>query len=173
MKTLLSSAQRALWEDWFANSWSSGVSRTRRSNSWHLLVRREVKGNKVKYSLSNALEDTSVERLIFMQAQRYWIERSFQDAKNECGMGEYQARKWRSWHHHMTMVMLAMLFLLEQRLIYKEDIPLLSCFDVVVILSFLLPQRAFDTDELFRQMELRHKKRRAAIQSAYRKQGGG
>jgi len=102
-----------------------------------------------------------------------WIERSFQDAKNECGLGDYQARKWRSWHHHMTMVMLAMLFLLEQRLLYKEDIPLLSCVDVVVILSFLLPQRALDTDELFRQMKLRHKKRLSAIESAYRKQGSG
>ena len=140
------------------------------ANCWHLIVRREVKGNKVKFSLSNAPEDTSLERLIFMQAQRYWVERSFQDAKVECGLGEYQARKWRSWHHHMAMVMMAMLFLLEQRLFYKKNIPLLSCFDIVCILSFLLPQRAFTTDEVFRQMEVRHKKRQSAIDSAYRKQ---
>ena len=140
------------------------------AHCWHLIVRREVTGNKVKFSLSNAPENISLERLIFMQAQRYWIERSFQDAKVECGLGEYQARKWRSWHHHMAMVMMAMLFLLEQRLLYKRDIPLLSCFDIMCILSFLLPQRAFDTDEVFRQMEIRHKRRQAAIDSAYRKQ---
>ncbi|MCI5145212.1 MAG: hypothetical protein D3923_06690, partial [Candidatus Electrothrix sp. AR3] len=35
-----------------------------------------------------------------MQAQRFWIERSFQDAKNQCGMSDYQSRSWRSWHHH-------------------------------------------------------------------------
>ena len=51
----------------------------------------------MKFTLSNAPDNTSLERLIFMQAQRYWIERSFQDAKVECGLGEYQARKWRSW----------------------------------------------------------------------------
>ena len=55
---------------------------------------------------------TSLERLIFMQAQRYWVERSFQDAKVECGLDDYQARKWRSWQHHMAMVMMAMLFLI-------------------------------------------------------------
>jgi hypothetical protein len=65
---------------------------------------------------------------------------------------------------------MAMLFLLEQRLLYKRDIPLLSCFDIMCILSFLLPQRAFDTDEVFRQMEIRHKRRQVAIDSAYRKQ---
>ena len=72
-----------------------------------------------------------------MQAQRYWVERNFQDAKNQCGMGEYQARKWQSWHHHMAMVMMAMLFMVEQRIFYKDAYPLLSCFDIVCILKFL------------------------------------
>ena len=93
----------------------------------------------IKCSLSNASEDAKVKRLAFMQAQRYWIERVFQDAKNQCGLGEYQARKWRSWHHHMAMVMMAMLFMLEQRLLHKKQYPLLSCFDIVSILSFILP----------------------------------
>ena len=103
-----------------------------------------------------------------MQAQRYWIERIFQDAKNQCGLGEYQARKWRSWHHHMAMVMMAMLFMLEQRLLYMKQYPLLSCFDIVSILSFILPHRAINKQELIRQLELRHERRRSAIESAYR-----
>jgi SRSO17 transposase len=45
-----------------------------------------------------------------------WVERSFQDAKTSCGMSDYQARGWRSWHHHMALVMMAMLFMLEQRI---------------------------------------------------------
>ena len=107
-----------------------------------------------------------------MQAQRYRIERMFQDAKNQCGLGEYQARKWRSWHHHMAMVMMAMLFMVEQRLLYKDQYPLLSCFDIVSILSFILPHRAISEKEVFRQLEVRHHRRRAAIESAYRKQIG-
>ncbi len=140
------------------------------ANCWYLIVRREVKKNKIKYSLSNAPKSTSLKRLAFMQAQRYWIERTFQDAKNQCGLGEYQARKWRSWHHHMAMVMMAMLFMVEQRLLYKDQYPLLSCFDIVSILSFILPHRGITEKEVFRQLEVRHQRRQAAIESAYRKQ---
>ena len=138
------------------------------AHCWHLIVRREVKNKEIKYSLSNAPEDSPLQRLAFMQAQRYWIERIFQDAKNQCGLGEYQARKWRSWHHHMAMVMMAMLFMLEQRLLYKEQYPLLSCFDIVSILSFILPHRATTKQEVIRQLEIRHERRRSAIESAYR-----
>lgn len=140
------------------------------AHCWHLIVRREVKSKKIKYSLSNASKSTSLKRLAFMQAQRYWIERTFQDAKNQCGLGEYQARKWRSWHHHMAMVMMAMLFMIEQQLLYNDQYPLLSCFDIVSILSFILPYRAITEREVFRQMGVRHQRRRAAIESAYRKQ---
>jgi len=69
-----------------------------------------------KYSLSNAPEDISVEKLARMQGQRYWIERSFEDGKSAVGMGDYQVRGWRGWHHHMTVVMLAMLFMLKERM---------------------------------------------------------
>ena len=49
---------------------------------WHLLIRREVDSpNEIKYSLSNAEPDTSIERLAHMQGQRFWIERCFQDGK--------------------------------------------------------------------------------------------
>ncbi len=109
---------------------------------WHLVIRREVGASKIKYSLSNAHEETSLERFVYMQAQRYWIERSFQDAKTHCGLGDYQAKKWRSWHHHMAMVMMAMLFMLEERLFYKGSYPLLSCSDIVSILCYFLPNRA-------------------------------
>ena len=76
---------------------------------WHLVVRREIKSpHKKKYSLCNVHITTSVERLAYMQAQRYWVERPFQDAKQQCGMGDYQVRGWLAWHHHMALVMLAM-----------------------------------------------------------------
>lgn len=141
------------------------------ARKWHLIVRREVNSpEKIKYSLSNAPHDTPTERLAFMQAQRYWVERPFQDAKNQCGMGEYQARGWTAWHHHMSMVMLAMLFMLEQRMNYQVDIPLLSCADVTGFLKYILPKRDITEDEMLRQLEVRHKKRQASIDAAYKKQ---
>lgn len=137
---------------------------------WHLVVRREIGSKDMKFSLSNAPASTSYKRLAYMQAQRYWIERNFQDAKNQCGMGQYQARKWRSWHHHMATVMMAMLFMVEQRMRYKDAYPLLSCFDIVCILKFLLPQRAVTVEEVIRQLQVRHKRRQASIDYAYQKQ---
>ena len=70
-----------------------------------------------------------------MQSQRFWIESAFQDAKSHLGMAQYQVRKWSSWHRQLSLVMLAMLFMLEQRIEYKEDLPLLSCYDIQVLLA--------------------------------------
>jgi SRSO17 transposase len=79
---------------------------------WHMIIRRELGSpDTVKYSLSNAPEETSAERLAFMQGQRYWVERTFQDAKGPCGMADYQVHVWRGWHHHLALVMIARLFL--------------------------------------------------------------
>ena len=134
---------------------------------WHLIIRREIKSpNKIKYSLCNALCTESVERLAFMQGQRFWIERSFQDGKSYCGMADYQARQWSSWHHHMAMVMIAMLFMLEERLLQREDKPLLSCADIVDILRNVLPKASVSEADIMALINERHKRRRSAIDSA-------
>jgi SRSO17 transposase len=135
---------------------------------WHLIVRREINGSKTKYSLSNAPASTALKRLAYMQAQRYWVERAFQDSKTSCGMSDYQARSWRSWHHHMALVMMAMVFMLEQRLSYKGSHPLLSCADIISLLCNFLPKRSITSEEVLRQLEVRHHKRKASIESAYR-----
>ena len=85
-------------------------------------------------------------------------------------MGDYQVRGWLAWHHHMSMVMLSMLFLLEQRLQYQSEIPLLSCADISTLLKSILPRKDITENELIRQLDVRHKKRQASIDAAYRKQ---
>jgi SRSO17 transposase len=138
---------------------------------WHLIVRREIDSPKeIKYSLSNASEETSVERLAFMQGQRFWVERALQDGKSECGLDEYQIRGWNGWHHHTTLVMLAMLFMLERRLSNKDEYPLLSCSDIQTLLKCFLPGRDVTVEEVLRQMEVRHRKRQSSIDSARRRQ---
>ena len=123
--------------------------------------------SKYKYSVSNAPEDTTIERLAFKQAQRYYIERALQDAKSNAGMADYQVRGWTAWHHHVTMVMLAMLFMLETRIKNAEAYDILSTADIKELLTYFLPKRKTSEDEIFRQMEIRHKKRRMSIKKSF------
>ncbi len=88
------------------------------------------KNPETKISLSNAPETLDLKTIAWMQLQRFWVERAFEDAKSECGMADYQVRKWRAWHHHMALVMMAMLFMLNERIRHKDTYPLLSCSDI-------------------------------------------
>jgi len=138
---------------------------------WHLIVRREIKAHdEIKFSLSNAPQDLPLQRLAQRQSQRYWVERSFQDGKSQAGLDHYQARGWKAWHHHMALVMMAMLFMLKERIAHHEEHPLLSCADIETLLAHFLPRRDVDVEEVIRQMEVRHHKRQASIDFAYAKQ---
>jgi hypothetical protein len=66
--------------------------------------------------------------------------------------------------------MMAMLFMLEEKLLHKESHPLLSCADIESLLAHFLPRRDVTHKEVVRQMEARHKARQNAIDSAYRRQ---
>jgi SRSO17 transposase len=143
-----------------------------------LLVTENLDGTERKYTLTNAPEKTPLRRLVFQQRQRYWVERVFEDGKGTCGMADYQVQKWSGWHHHMALVMLAMHFMLTERLAQQEASPLLSCADIEVLLAHFLPRRDVDEAEVIRQMQRRHRLRKQAMQSHARraelreKQGG-
>ena len=138
---------------------------------WHLVVRREVGSpTRIKYSLSNAPADTALERLAQMQGERYWVERAFEDGKGECGLADYQAVGWRAWHHHVTMVMLAMLFIAEQRVAYQPGLALLTPRDIVEMLKETLPHKPQGKEALVARINHRHARRRGAIESRIRSQ---
>jgi hypothetical protein len=105
-----------------------------------------------------------------MQGQRYGIERALPPGKQEVGLGDYPVRGWRGWHHHLALVMMAMLFLLEERPLHRQTRPLLSGTDIRALLNPFLPRRDTTLEEVLRPMEVRHRKRQAAMDSAYRKQ---
>jgi SRSO17 transposase len=142
-----------------------------RARCWRLVVRREVGSPEtIKYSLSNAPENTPRLRLAQMQGQRYWVERAFEDGKGECGLADYQALSWRSWHHHVTMVLLAMLYIAEQRMDAPPGLELLSPRDIVEMLKETLPRKPEGKQALVARINARHKRRLAAIQSRFRTQ---
>ncbi len=84
-------------------------------------------------------------------------------------MADYQLRGWIGWHHHMALVMMAMLFMLTERISNKEQYPLLSCSDIETLLAHFLPRRDITVDAVINQMHIRHKQRQASIDSAFRK----
>lgn len=60
------------------------------------------------------------------------------------GMADYQVRGWVGWHHHMAMVLMAMLFMLEQRIESGHDLPV-TCSDIEWVLKQILPSRVEQT----------------------------
>jgi SRSO17 transposase len=142
--------------------WDNQSEQARR---YELLVTENLDGQDRKYSLTNQKPSTSTRRLSWMQRQRYWVERCFEDGKGQCGMADYQVRLWNGWHHHMALVMMAMLFMLTERLQMKDQCPLLSCADVERLLAAFLPRRDASVEQVFSHMTRRHEMRRRAIES--------
>ena len=134
-----------------------------------LVISRNQADNKIKFSLSNAdYFGTAIERFAYMQAQRYWVERAFQEAKSELGMSDYQVRKWNAWHHHMALVMLSLSFIVKERILYKDECPLLSCRDIRLMIIAMLLNDPTAVDKRIEQMEIRHEQRRRDIERYYK-----
>jgi len=137
---------------------------------WHLLVRREIDGTKIKFCLSNAKSDASLRHLAEMQVARHFVERGFEDAKGACGLADYQVRGFNAWHHHMTLVMVVLMFLAKERLANRDTAELLSCNDLVDILRYKLPIKINSDAALAELIENRHRRRQLAKDHAHRKQ---
>jgi len=84
-----------------------------------LLIRRD--GKTCTYTLSNAPSHTPIEVLARRKSQRFFVERSIQDAKSEIGWDEFQATKWLAWEHQLAMTMLALWFIAEIKLDWAAD----------------------------------------------------
>lgn len=100
-----------------------------------LLIRRE--GKKHTYTLSNASKLTSLRTMAWRKAQRYFIERSNQEAKSAFGWDECQATKFRAWEHQLAFTILAQWFITETRLDWAEqhghDPDLLQHYEVDIL----------------------------------------
>jgi SRSO17 transposase len=141
---------------WAKRVWTWPASQEAPEECW-MIVRRMQDG-KLKISLSNAAAKTTLKQLASWQGGRYFVERAFQDAKSHAGMGQYQVRGWRAWHHHMALVSLAMLFILEERLLQRKTAPLLSAGDIVEILDWYLTKPRTER-EILETVRRRHRQR--------------
>jgi SRSO17 transposase len=81
-----------------------------------LLVRRSLgQQAELKYHRCNAPAETPLEKLAQVRGGHWSVEQSFQAAKGECGLDEYETRGWVGWHHHTALSLLALWFLVLQR----------------------------------------------------------
>lgn len=133
-----------------------------------IITKTTEKHPKIKFSISNGkCKEYTHKEYGYFVAQRYWVERTFDDAKNELGMSDYQTRKWNSWQHHNSLVMLASLFIMKQKIDNKLVAPILSFRDarILVILSVFGTKK--DIKTRLNQMQIRHKQRQADIDRNY------
>jgi SRSO17 transposase len=74
-----------------------------------------------KYWLSTLPADTALRELVRMAKHRWIIERDYEELKQELGLGHYEGRGWRGFHHHATLCIAAYGFLVAERSLFSPS----------------------------------------------------
>jgi len=83
---------------------------------WLLIEWPAEQAEPLKYVLSTLPEETPLNDLVGATYQRWRIERDYQDLKQDFGLGHYEGRGWRGFHHHASLSIAAYGFLMAERL---------------------------------------------------------
>jgi SRSO17 transposase len=119
---------------WHAITWREGSNAKLRSRFASVRVRAApIRGEKrfaeetlliewpkseaapTKYWLATVTPDMPLDELIDLAKMRWRIERDYEELKQEIGLGDYEGRTWRGFHHHATMSIAAYGFLISER----------------------------------------------------------
>ena len=90
-----------------------------RAPEWLLIEWPKGEVEPTKYWLSTLPGDIAFDRLVDLAKLRWRIERDYQELKQEVGLGHFEGRGWRGFHHHATLCIAAYGFLISER----ETIP--------------------------------------------------
>lgn len=82
---------------------------------WLLIEQPEGEAEPTKYWLSSLPDTMSLPDLVVNAKLPWRIERDYQDLKQELGLGHYEGRGWRGFHHHATLCIAAYAFLVSER----------------------------------------------------------
>ena len=83
---------------------------------WLLIEWPRGEPEPTKYFLSSLPVTTPLKELVRIAKLRWRIERDYQELKQELGLGHFEGRSWRGFHHHATLCIAAYAFLLAQRI---------------------------------------------------------
>ena len=90
-------------EEWLLIEWPSGESEP------------------TKYWLATVPVDMALVELVHLAKHRWIIERDYQELKQELGLGHYEGRGWRGFHHHATLCIAAYGFLVAERNLFSPS----------------------------------------------------
>ena len=86
-----------------------------RPEEWLLIEWPTDEKSPTKFWLSNVPENTSFTNLVRLAKIRWWIERDYQELKDEIGIDHYEGRGWVGFHHHGALCIAAYAFLIAER----------------------------------------------------------
>ena len=122
--------------DWKDVTWREGVERSLKSRfaavrvrpahrdylkaephpeQWLLIEWPRGETEPTKYWLSTLPPKTKLKTLVKTAKHRWIIERDYEELKQELGLGHYEGRGWRGFHHHATLCLAAYGFLIGER----------------------------------------------------------
>jgi len=131
-----------------------------------LVIRRALGPDaETKYYVSNAPADTPLPTFALVSGCRFRVEEFFQEGKSYLGMAQYEARAWSSWHHHMSLVALAHLFVTLTRLRLKKKTPGLTLDMALRLLRSVLPRPELTVVEAMAIMNYHLRRNRIARKS--------
>jgi SRSO17 transposase len=132
-------------EAWHAIVWREGVAeplasrfarlrvriasrRAVTASEWLLIEWPEDEREPAKYWVSTLPEDIAFDRLVDLAMMRWRIERDYHDLKQEIGLGHFEGRGWRGFHHHATLCIAAYGFLICERQTIPPSAPRAAAF---------------------------------------------
>jgi len=86
---------------------------------WLLLEWPKTETEPTKYWLSNLPATLSLRKLVATAKLRWRIERDYEELKQELGLGHFEGRNWRGFHHHATLCIAAYGFLVAERCLFS------------------------------------------------------
>jgi SRSO17 transposase len=81
-----------------------------------LVIQTCEKKPRTWYVLSNARKEVGLAEVVRARGEQHGVEELFEEGCQEVGLNHYEVRSWRGWEHHMTLTLLALLFLQLERL---------------------------------------------------------
>ena len=95
-----------------------------REEEWLLIEWPKDEAEPTRYFLSTLPADIAFRPLVATVKMRWRIERDYLKLKQELGLGHYEGRNWRGFHHHASLCIAAYAFLMLERLSGSKKTPL-------------------------------------------------